>query len=84
MAYNPIAPTSSRENRKPPTNVPQGMAIVETETPGVFEFVEAAEGDAVIEETATAGVYEVTDAPGAGAKARAVAVGTTGLIIGGA
>ena len=28
MAYNPIAPTSSRENRKPPTNVPQGAVLI--------------------------------------------------------
>lgn len=31
MAYNPIAPTSSRENRKPPTNVPQGGQLVQLE-----------------------------------------------------
>jgi len=80
MAYNPIAPTSSRENRKPPTNIPVGMVLVETETAGVYEFAESGSGDAVIEETATAGVYEVTDAPGAGAKARAVAVGATGIV----
>lgn len=84
MPLNTVLPSSITEEHRRPTHVPQDMAIVETDTPGVFEFVEAAGGDAVIEETATAGVYEVTDAPGAGAKARAVAVGAIGLIIGGA
>lgn len=29
MAYNPIAPTSSRENRKPPPQIPQGGSFVQ-------------------------------------------------------
>lgn len=28
MAYNPIAPTSSRENRKPPATLPQNVIVV--------------------------------------------------------
>lgn len=46
MAYNPIAPTSSRENRKPPTNIPAGAVLVADPNGGWMWSTETAAADA--------------------------------------
>lgn len=65
MAYNPIAPTSSRENRKRPTNVPQGGIIVldedgdwaiDTSGEADAHFVVDEDGDLSIDDSAESGL----------------------------
>lgn len=46
MAYNPIAPTSSRENRKRPTNIPAGAVLVADPDGGWMWSTETTEADA--------------------------------------
>lgn len=71
MAYNPIAPTSSRENRKRPANVPQGGNLVQLADGGwALDDAENADGYLVLLEDGGFGVDDTT------ATARAVRVGT--------
>lgn len=78
---NITAPSASWENRtRAPAAAP--LAIVETATPGVYEFVDTGVAtEAVIEETATAGMYEITDTPGAGARATPILYGGVGIVL---
>lgn len=56
------------------------LYLVETATPGVFDWSETSGTNAVLAETATAGVYDWTETPGAAAVGTMYLIGTAGRI----
>lgn len=67
MAYNPIAPTSSRENRKPPTHIPAGAVLVADPDGGWMWSTETTDADALLVEDADGGYAADTEAAAADA-----------------